>query len=194
VARSRRDYAAEYRRRVDRGLAKGLSRSQARGHPRSAEQPVSAKARVRTINPKLEAGLKALRQKRSLTTAAREAHVAPERLRRYVQDLGFVEKRGGRYAVGTDLRLRHVQFYSNAKLVQTTVRGFDEASLAGSYWDAVHRGFLRTNDLEYLDPYVGKQITDASGRSYLLETRPNQLHRLANAGGESYEQVYRIIV
>ena len=32
-----RNYAAEYERRIARGLAKGLNRSQARGHPKATD-------------------------------------------------------------------------------------------------------------------------------------------------------------
>jgi hypothetical protein len=85
---AQRDYQAEYARRIARGLAKRLSRSQARGHPRKGELPISPKFHTQAINPKLDAGLKALRQKKGLTAAAREAHVAPERLRRYVAMTG----------------------------------------------------------------------------------------------------------
>lgn len=41
IAGSRRNYAAEYRARIERGLAEGLSRSQAAGHPRPDEPSVS---------------------------------------------------------------------------------------------------------------------------------------------------------
>lgn len=37
-----RDYRAEYRRRIQAGLAKGYTRSQAAGHPKPGETPVSA--------------------------------------------------------------------------------------------------------------------------------------------------------
>lgn len=39
LARRQRDYAAEYARRVQRAEARGLSRSQAAGHPRTGERP-----------------------------------------------------------------------------------------------------------------------------------------------------------
>ena len=38
--KKKRDYRAEYRRRIERGIAKGLSLSQARGHPKTNEKPV----------------------------------------------------------------------------------------------------------------------------------------------------------
>lgn len=39
---AKRDYAAEYARRIARAEAKGLSRSQARGHAKPGERPASA--------------------------------------------------------------------------------------------------------------------------------------------------------
>jgi hypothetical protein len=183
---AKRDYTAEYRRRVARGLAKGLSRSQARGHPRASEAYVS---RRQAANQKLEAGVAALRKRKSLSAAAREVKVSPERLRRYLKDLNFVEKQRGRWVVGTDTRLRVVLIYSDSKKQRIVMQGYEPAALTGSYWNAVG-DFLRTNDTAHLAPFVGAQIRDANGKPYTLETRPNVLYRLSNEGGDSFEQVY----
>jgi hypothetical protein len=110
-----------------------------------------------------------------------------------VKDLPFVEKRGGRFVVGTDLRQRQVQFYAGGRYVRTIVQGYEPAVLAGAYWDAVHRDFLATNDTAYLTPFVGAQITDVHGKSYTLETSPNVVYRLAHAEHETFEQIYQII-
>jgi hypothetical protein len=109
MSRKRRDYRAEYRSRIARGLAKGVSRSRARGHPRASEQYISPKA---PSQQKLEQGVAALHKTKSLSAAARQAKVAPERLRRYVEDLDFVEKRGGRWVVGTDPRIRNGRVFT----------------------------------------------------------------------------------
>ena len=190
MARGPRDYRAEYPQRIARGLARGMSRSQARGHPKAAERHISGKARA--VDQRLEEGIKALRKGRSLTGAARELHVSPERLRSYAKALPFVEKRGGRFFVGPDPRQRRVVFYSEGKLVKAVVQGYEPAELAGSYWNAVGE-FLETNDRDHLAPFIGAQITDGRGRAYTLETRPNVLYRLANADGETFEQIYRIV-
>jgi hypothetical protein len=187
---AKRNYAAEYRRRIARGLAKGVSRSQARGHPRASEAYLSPRP---PGYQKLEVGVAALRKRKSLSTAAREVKVAPERLRRYLKDLDFVEKRRGRWVVGTDTRLRVVLIYSDGKKQRMVVQGYEPAALTGSYWNAVG-DFLRTNDPAYLTPFVGAQIRDANGKAYTLETRPNVLYRLASEGLDSFEQVYRIVV
>jgi hypothetical protein len=186
----RRDYPAEYQRRIARGAAKGLSRSQARGHPRATEQHGSP---GRVGNRRLEAGVAALRRTKSLSAAARQAKVAPERLRRYLRELDFVEKRRGRWVVGTDPRIRRVLIYTDGRKRNIAVQGYEPAALAGSYWNAVGE-FLSSNDPAHLRPFIGVEVADAAGRMHTLETRPNVLYRLSNEGGDSFEQVYRIIV
>jgi hypothetical protein len=179
-----------YQRRIARGLAKGLSRSQARGHPRPNERYIAPE---RANTRKLEAGVAALRKRKSLTAAAHHATVAPERLRRYLKGLPFVEKQRGRWVVGDDTRLRTVLIYTNGQRKLITVEGYDPAALAGSYWNAVGE-FLRTNDPTYLAPFIGVEIIGASDQRYPFETRPNVIYRLEAAGGDTFEQVYKIVV
>jgi hypothetical protein len=191
MPRRKRDYRAEYERRIARGLAGGRTRSEARGHPRTRESHI--RVAPSSHDRRLEEGIRALRQGKSLSETARTLHISPERLRRYAKGLPFIEKRRGRYVVGEDLRPRRVEFYSDGRRLVTTVRGYEPAALVGSYWAAVGE-FLRTNNLSYLAPFVGAQITDIAGKTYTLETRPNVLYRLANEGGDSFEQIYKIVI
>jgi hypothetical protein len=186
----KRDFKAEYRGRLARGAATGLSRSQARGHPRASEAYVAPR-RVATRN--LEAGVTALRKTKNLSAAARQAKVAPERLRRYLKDLDFVEKQRGRWVVGTDPRIRRVIIYADGQKRNIAVQGYEPAALIGSYWNAVGE-FLDTNDIAYLAPFEGVQVRDFLETAHTLETRPNVLYRLANEGLSSFEQFYRIVV
>jgi hypothetical protein len=54
--------------------------------------------------------------------------------------------------------------------------------------------FLETNKRELLAPFVGVSVKDIAGKEHPFETRPNVLYRLTAAGGESFEQIYRIVV
>jgi hypothetical protein len=82
-------------------------------------------------------------------------------------------------------------FYSDGRKVDTAVQGYEEARRVGLYWEAVGE-FLKSNDPAHLAPFVGVQIRDANGKPYTLETRPNVIYRLNAAGGDTFEQVYRI--
>jgi hypothetical protein len=184
-----RNYAAEYRRRIDRALARGLSRSQARGHARSGEAPVG-RASVKS-DAKLEMALRQLRETSNQALAAKRAGVAPERFRRFLREQRLAHREGRRWVI-TDLRQRQVRVISKGRERWITVEGFEPASTVGAHNAAIHR-FLETNDPSFLKPFEGVAVRDTSGRSHLLETRPNVLYRLASAGGEGFEQVYRLI-
>ncbi len=188
----KRDYKAEYRRRVERGLAQGYTRSQARGHPGKGQRYLSGEKVTPHYDRKLESGLKAMRSGKSLTAAARSAHVAPERLRDYAGQTGVARKERGRWMVTRDNRPREMPIYSGGKQLKITVAGYEQAALVGRYMAAV-KEFLATNDRTNLDPFVGETVTDVNGRPYVFETRPNALYRLDASGGEPFEEVYKIV-
>ncbi len=188
----KRDYKAEYRRRIQRGLAKGYTRSQARGHPGKGQGYVSGKAAAPRYDRKLEVGVKEMRSGKSLTAAARSAHVDPTRLRNYATGAEVVKKSRGRWALTRDNRERQVQIYSGGQAHKITVRGYEPAALVGSYMAAV-KEFLATNNRANLAPFDGEYVTDVNGRIYLFETRPNALYRLDASGVESFEEIYKLV-
>jgi hypothetical protein len=186
----KRDYRAEYQRRIERGLAKGLSLSQARGHPKAGEKP------ARKSNPipelQFQIGLKELRSGTSLAEAAKQIHVSPERLRNQARALGAIRKQRGRWRVKKTLP-REMLVYSDGESRRITIAQYSEASKLGRYMAAVGR-FLNSNEIDHLEPFIGKAVKDREGNHYLLETDPNKLYRLAITGSETFEQVYRIVV
>lgn len=189
--RKRRNYRAEYARRKALAKVRGLSSSQARGHPKAGESGVSSKASSPRWTRILENAVRFLRGGETLSRAAERAGVSPERVRAYVAQTGLAMKKGRRWVVAEDRRIRRMQALTTDGRVRLEL-AFNEASLNGSHESAVGR-FLEDNDTTHLKPFRGQSITDIDGKRHTLETRPNVLYRLANSGGESFEQVYRII-
>ncbi len=186
-----RDYKREYARRIQRGVQQGLSRSQSRGHPKAREPHASPRRAPPAYDRRLEQGLQLVRSKRTLTSAARDIGVSPERLRHYLARTGIVEKQGRRWVVTEDRRTRQMLLFSVGQTLQVLV-ALEAASLIGRYMAAVGR-FLETNDPVHLQPFAGQSVIDGHGTAHPFETRPNVLYRLDATGGETFEQVYRIV-
>ena len=183
-----RNYKAEYERRIANAVKRGLSRSQARGHARAYEKSVRAKPAQ--SDTRLERALREMRKHGSQATAAREAGVSPERLRRFLRENTLASRKGREWTF-TDNRLREMASFTDGRAVQLKLRGFDPASLNGAYLEAVER-FLATNDYSFIEPFVGKSVRDAKGKRHVFETNPNQLYRLTS-GDDPFEQIYRFV-
>ncbi len=179
-----RNYKLEYRRRIKRGKAKGLSHAEARGHfKRKSVRPIK--------EAQFQTGLRSLIHGDSPATAASKIHVSRKRFLDYAFEKGFIEKRGKKWRLKKRL-LRRVLIYSGGRPQGIMV---DEvtASFVGEYMAAM-RWFTTTHKESYRIPFIGKSVADIYGKIYPLETRPNVIHRLAHSGGTSFEQVYTITV
>ncbi len=184
----KRDYKAEYARRIVNAKKRGLSRSQARGHAKAGEKPIRAKP-VKS-DASLEAALKLLRQTNHQGRAAKEAGVSIERFRRFLRSNSLAERKGGKWRI-TDKRNRRMTVITNSEAVELTLRDFDQSSLNGRHLAAVG-AFLRSNDIDLLQPFEGQAVIDAAGQVHPLETDPSALYRLSAAGSEVFHEIYRL--
>lgn len=184
MKRKARDYRAEYHRRIARGSAAGLSRSQARGHARSGEAPT--KPSSKRDADRLARGIRTFLKGKSITGAAKDAGVSAERLRRALYEQRIAE-RVGRRVQG---KVRVMTTISDGQR-RTIKVDFNGSSRVGTYLNAVDE-FLKTNDVKLLSPFVGEAVTDLSGRRHLFETDPNVLYELGLTGSGTFEQVYRL--
>lgn len=185
-----RDYKAEYERRLASAQGRGLSRSQARGHARHGEAPARPSSKP-AHDDRLERALRLLRQTGNQGSAAKEAGVSPERLRRFLRENALAERRGKQWHF-SDNRPRRMTIISGGEARERVLLGFDQASLNGQHLNAV-RQFLGSNDPELLFPFEGQSVTDAKGRAHPLETDPNTLHRIAAQGEEVFHNIYRLV-
>jgi hypothetical protein len=94
--------------------------------------------------------------------------------------------------ISTDRLVREVAAHTTRGYMLIKLRGFSQTSLAMSHF-AARNAFLASNDVALLAPFKGSSVTDVSGKKHLLETRPNVLLRLANAGSDADMKIYRLI-
>lgn len=192
MKRRKRTLSPAYARRIARGLKRGLTRSQARGHPTAKERFASKKTLTPVDRQKIRSAISEMaHDKKSLSASARLIGLSPERLRRALKDSKLVRKRGRRWVlVNTQTPIR---MFSEGREIEIAVPNRKSWSEIGRHMNAV-RAFLRSNEPEELDDFVGKSVTDAARRSHSYETDPEALYQLASTGSELFEDIYRYII
>lgn len=111
-----------------------------------------------------------------LSKAAREAHISPETVRRYLGRLGF-RKVGSRWRpTRSDSLLRKMAFYEGGQRKAVTIRGSKIASQIGKYNRDV-RTFLEdpARDPSVLNKWEGRAFVDAYGNVHTFETDPARI-------------------
>jgi hypothetical protein len=187
-SKRKRNYAKEYLIRITRGLAGGMSRSQARGHARAADLPGSATPQPFKRSKPLEDALKLMKKGVSQKEAAKQTGVSAETLRRF-QKANTTSLREGRRWLISDTRPVSVVMATRGKMRSVTV-SHDAASDIGRHWIAINQ-FLETNSPTHLADFVGKGLRDSQGVLHPFETRPNVLRKLDSVGELSFVDIYR---
>lgn len=186
----RRNHKAEYARRKARAADRGMSLSQARGHPRSGEKGL----RPMKLDLALEAALKAMRGGHTLKAAAVREKVSRERLSRYIKAQAGASRSGGAW-IFNDRRLRQVQIIHNGQVIEIKVEGYEPARLAGMYMQAAKRVMGKPRLLPaFQRRWENVTIRAANGRRYAFSTNLNEIHRSIQTSDRPFHQIYRLSV
>jgi hypothetical protein len=164
-----------YRKRLRAGKAKGLSHSQAHGHPRQKEvsaqivrasMPPSPRPATLTKSYRVAERMK---QGESMTLAARMEGIGLSTLKRWKSFFGFIDydPNARRYAAVNTLSSMEV-YVKPGDLVRLTVDRDTASQLAG-YLNAVMKA-IRQNDANGLRQYSRVVIRDVRGNRHRLVT------------------------
>ena len=159
---------------------------------KTKSHPAIKRKRRFISDKRLQRGLRILQELKDLFPAARAAGVSPKQFAAAALKKGAIRRQGKRWVVTGSLP-RRMLLFSGGREVAVTVRGIKAASQVGSYMATV-RQFLRSNKPDVLTPFVNRSVKDTTGKIYPFETNPNVIYRLASAGDQAFEQIYRIVV
>ncbi len=151
---------------------------------------VRAHRRPGISDARLERGLGVLRETKDIKAAARAIRVSVDRFKRAAKRRNLIRRQERNWIVVRRLR-RKMPIFTDGKQLAITANS-KSASLIGRYMSAVGQ-FLKTNNPKFLAEFKGRSVKDVSGKVYQFETDPNVLYRLSSAGGEPFEEVYRIV-
>lgn len=183
----RRTTKSRRRRKVSR------SKTETRKTRIKIKRKRSLKRPPRKISEKrFQRGLRILQELKDLFPAAKAAGVSPKEFTKVALAKGAIRKQGKGWVVKGSLP-RQMLIFSGGREVTVTVRGLKAASLIGSYMAAVKQ-FLKTNNASAVAPFIGRGVKDTARITHPFETNPNSIYRLASAGDQAFEQIYRIVV
>jgi hypothetical protein len=143
--------------------------------------------RSETSNRALHVLARMRRTGATLTVAAREEHIDPRTVRKYVgSELRGLRKEGRTLLTKTDRRRRDMLVPTAQGAVPIVIHGSAQASQLGRYMSAVGK-YLRTGETDALEEFAGQSIA-----GHALITGPDQLSSLAQAGALQLDEIYAL--
>ena len=197
MPRKQRQYAEEYARRIERAMARGLTRAQARGHPGAGTAYASGdKTKAKRSKPDrtLEDAIKAMRRGETLSAAAKRGHVGRERLAAYAKQHAGASRKGRKWTF-KDTRTRRIPIIAAKEPHPVTIRvnDYHAAELAGQHYLEASEA---VENPELFPPFIakweGRTITDVRGREYVLSTDPNQIFRAIGGEEIDWSRIYHL--
>jgi hypothetical protein len=159
--------------------------------PKSKRRVRRGRPRLAISDTRLERGLRVLHETKNIKAAARSIRVSEARFKLAAKRKAAIRKGKGVWTVVRRLP-RKMPIFSDGRQL-TTVVNSKTASVIARYMSAVGK-FLKSNDPKSLAEFKGVSVKDASGKVHPFETDPNTLYRLSSAGGEPFEEMYRIVI
>jgi hypothetical protein len=139
-----------------------------------------------TYNRALHVLARMRRTGEALTAAAREVHIDPRTVRKYLgAELRGITN-GEVQPTKADRRVRNMLIPTEKGVEPSSIHGSKEASQLGRYMSAVGK-YLTTGDISGLEEFEGQTI---AGRQ--LITDPDVLSSLAQAGALQLDQIYAL--
>lgn len=192
-----RDFKSEYQRRIRSALARGLDRSQARGHPGAG----SIYASQRDTKPQrakpdrvLEDAIDAMRKGESLSAAARKMRVGRERLSAYAKQYAGASRQGPAWTFD-DKRVRRVPIIAagEGNFIITKVPGFEPAHLAGQHYQEAEAAITDQSLFPaFIERWRGVTIADLDGNLHTFSVDPNQLYRAIGDDEIDWTRIYHL--
>ncbi|OLD41854.1 MAG: hypothetical protein AUI60_00340 [Thaumarchaeota archaeon 13_1_40CM_2_39_4] len=112
---------------------------------------------------------------KSLTTATKETGISHDTFKRHVGNAVSKATKHGKWKAGRIDRISRVMtIFSHGKRFNIETKDSKTASIIGRYNSAVAH-YTQTGDPSNLDKLKGVVVKDASGKEYVLETRPRKV-------------------
>jgi hypothetical protein len=180
-----------YARRLLNALAKGKTRSEARGH--TTTTPPAWKTPQLARSPTYDKALEVVRRTRhgeSFSKASKAVGISPDTVLRYTGSAFERDTRGRWKAKATDRLYRSMRFLTDRGLTTVEPANSAEASKLATYWHAVDR-YLKTGDDRLLRRFERMRLRTRDKTSHPFVTDRAQLERLGYAGEISFEDLYQ---
>jgi hypothetical protein len=139
-----------------------------------------------TYNRALHVLARMRRTDATLTSAARDEHIDPRTVRKYVGAELRQLSEGQIHPTQADRRRREMLLPTSAGPTPIVIHGSKQASQLGLYMASVGK-YLRTGETDALQQFAGKSLA-----GHPLITDPEQLSALAQAGALQLDAIYAL--